>query len=87
MQTSDENIYAIGDVALRREQSIAVESVHNAQESAAIAAAAIAGERLMPALHATIVCFPAARRPTTVWTANFRVLSELPSLSTSGIRQ
>ena len=43
MQTSDENIYAIGDVALRREQSIAVESVHNAQESAAIAAAAIAG--------------------------------------------
>ena len=43
MQTSDESIYAIGDVALRREQSIAVESVHNAQESAAIAAAAIAG--------------------------------------------
>ena len=43
MQTSDENIYAIGDVALRREQSIAVESVHNAQESAAIAAAAITG--------------------------------------------
>ena len=43
MQTSDENIYAIGDVALRREQNIAVESVHNAQESAAIAAAAIAG--------------------------------------------
>ena len=43
MQTSDENIYAIGDVALRRQQSIAVESVHNAQESAAIAAAAITG--------------------------------------------
>ena len=43
MQTSDENIYAIGDVALRREQNIAVESVHNAQESAAIAAAAITG--------------------------------------------
>jgi len=43
MQTSNEDIFAIGDVALRREQNIAVESVHNAQETAAIAAAAITG--------------------------------------------
>ena len=43
MQTSDKNIYAIGDVAIRRSQSLAVESVHNAQETATIAAAAITG--------------------------------------------
>ena len=43
MRTSDEDIFAIGDVAIRREQTIAVESVHNAQETAAIAAASIAG--------------------------------------------
>ena len=41
MQTSDENVFAIGDVAIRRDQAIAVESVHNAQETASIAAAAI----------------------------------------------
>jgi NADPH-dependent 2,4-dienoyl-CoA reductase/sulfur reductase-like enzyme len=43
MRTSDEDIFAIGDVAIRREQTIAVESVHNAQETAAIAAASITG--------------------------------------------
>ena len=43
MRTSAEDIFAIGDVAIRREQTIAVESVHNAQETAAIAAASIAG--------------------------------------------
>ena len=41
MQTSDKDVYAIGDVAIRRDQSLAVESVHNAQETASIAAAAI----------------------------------------------
>ena len=43
MRTSDKDIFAIGDVALRREQTIAVESVHNAQETAAVAAASITG--------------------------------------------
>ena len=43
MQTSHDDVYAIGDVALRRDQELAVESVHNAQESAAVAASAIAG--------------------------------------------
>ena len=42
MQTSHEDVFAIGDVALRRDQALAVESVHNAQETAAVAAAAIA---------------------------------------------
>ena len=41
MQTSDGDVYAIGDVAIRRDQAVAVESVHNAQETASIAAAAI----------------------------------------------
>ena len=41
MRTSDDDVYAIGDVAIRRDQSHAVESVHNAQETASIAAAAI----------------------------------------------
>ena len=41
MQTSDGDVYAIGDVAIRRDQVVAVESVHNAQETASIAAAAI----------------------------------------------
>ena len=43
MRTNDQDIYAIGDVALCRSQKIAVESVHNAQENASIAAAAIVG--------------------------------------------
>ncbi len=41
MRTSNKDVYAIGDVAIRRDQSLAVESVHNAQETASIAAAAI----------------------------------------------
>jgi len=41
MRTSDGDVYAIGDVAIRRDQALAVESVHNAQETASIAAAAI----------------------------------------------
>ncbi len=46
MQTSDVDVYAIGDVAIRRDQSLAVESVHNAQETASIAAAAITNSSL-----------------------------------------
>ena len=46
MCTSEPDIYAIGDVALRRSQKLAVESVHNAQENAAIAAASIVGQDL-----------------------------------------
>jgi NADPH-dependent 2,4-dienoyl-CoA reductase/sulfur reductase-like enzyme len=43
MCTSDPDVYAIGDVAIRRSQKLAVESVNNAQESASVAAAAIVG--------------------------------------------
>jgi NADPH-dependent 2,4-dienoyl-CoA reductase/sulfur reductase-like enzyme len=46
MQTSDPNILAMGDVALQRGQSLRIESVHNAQDTAARAAAAIMGEDL-----------------------------------------
>ena len=41
MCTSHPDVLAIGDVALRRGQTAAVESVHNAQETAAIAAATL----------------------------------------------
>ena len=44
MQTSDPNILAMGDVALQRGHSLRIESVHNAQDTAARAAAAIMGE-------------------------------------------
>jgi NADPH-dependent 2,4-dienoyl-CoA reductase/sulfur reductase-like enzyme len=43
MQTSHKDVMAIGDVALRRSQTMAVESVHNAQETAAVAASSITG--------------------------------------------
>jgi NADPH-dependent 2,4-dienoyl-CoA reductase/sulfur reductase-like enzyme len=43
MQTSHKDVMAIGDVALRRSQTMAVESVHNAQETAAVAASTITG--------------------------------------------
>ena len=46
MQTSDPNILAMGDVALQRGQSLRIESVHNAQDTATRAAAAIMGEDL-----------------------------------------
>ncbi len=46
MKTSDEDVYAIGDVAIRRDQDLAIESVHNAQETASIAAAAITNTSL-----------------------------------------
>ena len=41
METSEKGVFAVGDVALRRGQSLAIESVHNAQETAAVAAAAV----------------------------------------------
>jgi NADPH-dependent 2,4-dienoyl-CoA reductase/sulfur reductase-like enzyme len=41
MQTSNPNIIAMGDVALQRGHSLRIESVHNAQDTAARAAAAI----------------------------------------------
>lgn len=44
MQTSNPNIMAIGDVALKRGNVIRIESVHNAQDSASRAAAAIMGQ-------------------------------------------
>ena len=44
MQTSNPNIIAMGDVAIQRGQSLRVESVHNAQDTASRAAAAIMGE-------------------------------------------
>jgi len=44
MQTSNPNIIAMGDVALQRGQSLRIESVHNAQDTATRAAAAIMGE-------------------------------------------
>lgn len=50
-QTSDPDIYAIGDVAMHRGWSYRLESVDNAQSSAARAAAAIMGKPL-PATHA-----------------------------------
>ena len=43
MQTSHKDVLAIGDVALRRSQTMAVESVHNAQETAAVAASTFTG--------------------------------------------
>ena len=43
MKTSEKDVYAVGDVALRRDQLLAIESVHNAQETAAVAAAAVTG--------------------------------------------
>ena len=43
MRTSENDVFAVGDVALRRDQLLAVESVHNAQETAAVAAAAVTG--------------------------------------------
>ena len=43
MHTSDPSILSIGDVALERGNSLRIESVHNAQESAARAASAIMG--------------------------------------------
>ena len=51
MQTSNPDIIAIGDVALKRGSSPRIESVHNAQDSAARAAAAIMGQQL-PAVEA-----------------------------------
>ncbi len=44
MQTSNPNIIAMGDVALQRGHSLRIESVHNAQDTATRAAAAIMGE-------------------------------------------
>ena len=44
MQTSNPNIIAMGDVALQRGHSLRIESVHNAQDTAARAAAAIMSE-------------------------------------------
>ena len=44
MQTSNPNIIAMGDVALQRGESLRIESVHNAQDMATRAAAAIMGE-------------------------------------------
>jgi NADPH-dependent 2,4-dienoyl-CoA reductase/sulfur reductase-like enzyme len=44
MQTSNPNIIAMGDVALQRGHSLRIESVHNAQDTAARAAAAIMRE-------------------------------------------
>jgi NADPH-dependent 2,4-dienoyl-CoA reductase/sulfur reductase-like enzyme len=44
MQTSSPNIIAMGDVALQRGNTIRIESVHNAQDTAIRAAAAIMGE-------------------------------------------
>jgi len=44
MQTSNPNIIAMGDVALLRGESLRIESVHNAQDMATRAAAAIMGE-------------------------------------------
>ena len=41
MYTSHPDVMAIGDVALQRSASIAIESVHNAQETAAIAASTL----------------------------------------------
>ena len=41
MYSSHPDVLAIGDVALQRSASIAIESVHNAQETAAIAASAL----------------------------------------------
>jgi NADPH-dependent 2,4-dienoyl-CoA reductase/sulfur reductase-like enzyme len=43
MQTSHVDVLAIGDVALKRSQAMAVESVHNAQETAAVAASTVTG--------------------------------------------
>ena len=43
MKTSEKDVFAVGDVALRRDQLLAIESVHNAQETAAVAAAAVTG--------------------------------------------
>ena len=43
-QTSNPNIFSIGDVALQRGSSIRIESVNNAQDSAARAAAAVMGK-------------------------------------------
>ena len=51
MRTSKDNILAIGDVALKHGNSIRIESVHNAQDSAARAVATIIGER-QPAYEA-----------------------------------
>ena len=44
MQTSNPNIIAMGDVALQRGHALRIESVHNAQDTAARAAAAIMNE-------------------------------------------
>jgi NADPH-dependent 2,4-dienoyl-CoA reductase/sulfur reductase-like enzyme len=44
MQTSNPNIIAMGDVALQRGHFLRIESVHNAQDTAARAAAAIMNE-------------------------------------------
>ena len=44
LQTNNRDVFAIGDVALKRGQSLRIESVHNAQDSAARAAAAIMGK-------------------------------------------
>jgi len=44
MQTSNPNIFAMGDVALQRGHSLRIESVHNAQDTATRAAAAIMSE-------------------------------------------
>ena len=44
MQTSNPNIIAIGDVALQRGHSLRIESVHNAQDTAARAAAGLMNE-------------------------------------------
>lgn len=50
-RTSDPNIFAIGDVALQRGKSIRIESVHNAQDSGARAAASIMG-KIQPKIQA-----------------------------------
>jgi NADPH-dependent 2,4-dienoyl-CoA reductase/sulfur reductase-like enzyme len=44
LQTNNHDVFAIGDVALKQGQSLRIESVHNAQDSAARAAAKIMGK-------------------------------------------
>ena len=45
MQTNIPNVFAIGDVALKRGSSVRIESVHNAQDSATRAVSAIMGTK------------------------------------------
>ena len=60
------DVFAVGDVALRRDQLMAIESVHNAQETAAVAAAAVTGS-IAPTIQTLVLVRSIRRKIAISW--------------------